>query len=110
MGERLDKGLNLLDNEVKVIAEDEEFYQLHIIGSNNEIYEVTYDDGFIYCDCPDYDYRNHQESGSFLCKHCIKALEVIFKLIEIDKVRYKYSRDYQEKRDVFNGRNNPQNM
>ncbi|HPR92274.1 MAG TPA: SWIM zinc finger family protein [Candidatus Dojkabacteria bacterium] len=77
---RIEKGITIPDIEL-VYTDDNEFYQFHILG--NELYEVTYDEGFIYCDCPDYMNRHLNEQGSFLCKHCIKALNTIFLLKSI---------------------------
>lgn len=89
MAQRLTKGLGLAPipfEEVELEYTDgKEFFQFLFQGTKEGTqWETTYDDGYMVCTCPDFFNRGgYPDMGSFLCNHCIKALDIIFKIREL---------------------------
>lgn len=77
---RLEKAKLISDDdlEIKFVADEclDEEYHLFITSSDGESkYFVTYVNGLWRCDCKDFETKGlHQDSGSFCCKHILKAM------------------------------------
>jgi hypothetical protein len=84
MASRIKEGYNLFKNNAVEIEHYEEDHIIFRVNNkkNNDYYLVSMLYGYWNCDCPDYQYRNQREPGSFYCKH-LQAAQ--FKLLDLLK-------------------------
>lgn len=78
--DRISKGLKLYLKGKVILDFDQDDLILFLVQGTNDQYMVSFLDGVIRCDCPDYTNRWQKDHGSFMCKHIWAS---IFKLISL---------------------------
>lgn len=80
MAHKLKEGNQLwIDGKVEIIYFDGSMIQGRVIGSGENVYNVTCLDGYYRCDCPDWTNRWGNREGAYMCKH-LEAFK--FKIVQ----------------------------